>query len=235
MVEGKYLRFISAFALAACALLASDDGKTPVAPDRSSLPPVLRNDDPADSRFVFLPGAPQPKAIAEPAAAKVEPGPVEMAERHEPPPVELSDPGRPILHRAVRPVLPEDFERDSGTFCQKKIGQWKELDAFAILGTPSSDRPAFDDNQQANGRIFSFSDPTNHYRQLELDFDGETGALRTVFVYPWKMTWLDCRRIWGANVSAAEAPKGRKFYSYLNKRVDVLVDSTGKVISIGLY
>jgi hypothetical protein len=59
--------------------------------------------------------------------------------------------------------------------------------------------------------------------------------LRTVFVYPAKMTWNECRLTYGADISAADAPKGRKFYSYLNRRMDVLVDSGGKVISLGLY
>ena len=47
--------------------------------------------------------------------------------------------------------------------------------------------------------------------------------------------WTDCRRVWGANVTATTAAKGRKFYSYLNRRMDILVDTGGKVISVGLY
>ena len=34
---------------------------------------------------------------------------------------------------------------------------------------------------------------------------------------------------------AATAAQGRHFYSYLNRRLDVLVDNAGKVISLGLY
>jgi hypothetical protein len=49
------------------------------------------------------------------------------------------------------------------------------------------------------------------------------------------MTWQACRRLWGAHVTARKANKGRTFYSYLNRRLDVLVDHTGKVISLGLY
>jgi hypothetical protein len=240
VAAARYLRFLSVFALAAVGLLATEDGKPSAdssVPARSAptLAPVLRNDEPADSRFVVLPGGPAAKALVEPPPASPAPKPIEVAERREPVPAELNDPGRPILHRAPRPAYPEDFEKDSGTFCQKQIGQWKEFDAVALFGSPAGDRPALDDNQQPNGRIYAFSDPTNRYKQLELDFDGETGALRTVFLYPWKMTWIDCRRIWGVNVSAADAAKGRKFYSYLNRRVDVLVDAAGKVISIGLY
>jgi hypothetical protein len=240
VAAASYLRFVSVLVLASVGLLATDDGKPSAessvpARSPSTVAPVLRNNEPADSRFVLLPGGPETKARVEPPPASPTPKPVEVAERREPAPAELNDPGRPILHRAPRPVYPEDFEKDSGTFCQRQIGQWKESDAAALFGTPAGDRPAFDDNQQANGRIYAFSDPTNRYKQLELDFDGETGALRTVFLYPWKMTWTDCRRIYGANVSAADAAKGRKFYSYLNRRVDVLVDAAGKVISIGLY
>jgi len=49
------------------------------------------------------------------------------------------------------------------------------------------------------------------------------------------MTWQECRKLWGANVHSAEANKGRIFHSYLNRRLDVLVDPSGKVISLGLY
>jgi hypothetical protein len=261
VAEGKYLRFISVFTLATLAVLAKDDGKsTGAAPADGAaggktaagtvpvtVPPVLRKTEPSDDMFVLLPGpppatkvllapaAPAPKPLTAPAPKAPGGKAVESAERHEPPPPELTDPGRPILHRAPRPVYPADFELDSGLFCQKQIGQWKEAAALALLGAPSGDRPAFDDNQSINGRIYAFSDPTNRYKQLELDFDSETGVLRTVFVYPWKMTWQDCRRLWGGNVTAAEANQGRKFYSYLNRRLDVLVDAAGKVISIGLY
>ena len=63
----------------------------------------------------------------------------------------------------------------------------------------------------------------------------DTGLLRTVFVYPWTMTWKDCLHQWGARVNSTEVSQGRVFYSYLGRKLDVLVDSAGKVISFGLY
>ena len=265
MAAGKYLRLASVFVFLTVAILVADDGKSgtaagtsngpagsPAADNntrvgaRPTVPPVLRKTEPDDNHFVMLPGrAPAPAPAPPPAPAPVKaftppvsPSPaktVEVAVRHEPPPPELKDPGRPILRRAPRPIYPDEFEKDSGLFCQRQIGQWKQAEALELLGAPSGDRPAYDDNNGVNGHILAFSDPTNRYKQLELDFDGQTGMLRTVFAYPWKMTWQDCRRQWGANVSAADANKGRKFYSYLNRRLDVLVDAAGKVISIGLY
>ena len=65
--------------------------------------------------------------------------------------------------------------------------------------------------------------------------DSDRPLLRTVIVYPWKMTWMDCRKRWGAAVETTAANKGRTFYSYTNRRLDVLVDQTGNVISFGLY
>jgi hypothetical protein len=49
------------------------------------------------------------------------------------------------------------------------------------------------------------------------------------------MTWQECRHEFGVNVRSAEANKGRTFYSYLDRRLDVLVDAAGKVISLGMY
>jgi hypothetical protein len=49
------------------------------------------------------------------------------------------------------------------------------------------------------------------------------------------MTWLECRHAYGVNVRSTEANKGRIFYSYLDRRLDVLVDAAGKVISLGMY
>ena len=130
---------------------------------------------------------------------------------------------------------PADFHSESALFLQKQIGWWSLADARAFLGSPQRQRPALDDSQTPNGQIFAFADPTGRYREVELDFNGENGNLRTVFAYPWKMTWTECRQSFTGDVSAAQANKGRTFYSYVNRRLDVLVDPAGQVISLGLY
>jgi len=150
-----------------------------------------------------------------------------------PPPVFA--PKQPKLPPTPKPVLPSEFERDSALFTQRRITEWNQEDAYNLFGSPLRERPAFNDDRSENGRIYAYPDPTGRYRELELDFAADTGLLRTVFVYPWKMTWQDCRRVWGTNVDATAAAKGRMFYSYLNRRLDVLVDPNGRVISLGLY
>ncbi len=124
---------------------------------------------------------------------------------------------------------------DSALYLQRRMGQWKTQDAARALGEPLRSRDALDSEKKPDGRILAFADPSGRYREFELDFEGETGLLRTVFVYPWKMRWDECRRIWGGNVATAEASNGRRFHSYENRRLDVLVDRAGNVISLGLY
>ncbi len=205
--------------------------------------PVLKPSEPSDSVLVTLPGPrvqptppkpvpPPPTPDPEPVAPAVTSGPVSSAVWKQP---ASKDEARPLLKRAPQPIFPADFQKDSAVFCQGRIGQWSKPDAYNLLGDALRERPAFSDDKTENGRIYAFSDPTGRYRALELDFAADTGLLRTVFVYPWSLTWIECRQLWGAKVSAAAAENGRKFYSYLNHRLDVLVDPTGKVVSLGFY
>lgn len=150
-------------------------------------------------------------------------------------------PGAPVRHVEPAPVperpkpdLPETFKSDSSLYLQGLIGKWKKTDAEGLLGEPVRQRPAYD-NKSVNGQILAFPDPSDRYRELELDFDGASGALRTVFAYPKEMTWEECRKLWGGNVNPTAAKNGRIFYSYLNQKLDVLVGPGGKVISLGRY
>jgi hypothetical protein len=184
--------------------------------------PVLRGSEPTDSLVFTLPGTP-PAALPPPSLPPTIPD------------QEPEDDHRPLLRRAPKPVLPVEFERDSALFCQKLIGLWSEPDAYNLFGDPLRDRVVLDPDGMESGRILAYSDPTGRYREIELDFAHDTGVLRTVFVYPWKLTWLECRKRWGSDVRSTEANKGRIFHSYLNRHLDVLVDPAGHVISLGLY
>jgi hypothetical protein len=201
------------------------------------LAPVLRPSEPSDSGQVMLPGpppaAPAPKPIVSaPPAAKLAPPPAKRVEdavlrRPPAPPVVPAAPAKPS------PLL--EIGSEVAAHCQKQIGHWKEVDARKLLGEPRRHRPAYDEKHVVNGTIYAFADPTNRYKELELDFDRESGSLRTVFVYPTRLTWQECRRLWNGPIAAADASQGRKFYSYTNRRLDVLVDPAGQVISLGWY
>jgi len=208
--RGKLMitRLVLMFGSLAALAFGADDGGT-----RNGLnPPVLLHSEPPDSAIVKLPGPPP-----EPAAS-----------------AGIPDAPRPFLRRATR-EYPPGFEEDSPKFLQTQIGQWNEFDSTDLLGKPLRRRQSFDDSGRENGVIYAYADPTGRYKEFELDFGGDTGQLRTVFVYPPKMTWQACRQVYGASVTQADAAQGRKFYSYLNRRLDVLVDASGKVISLGFY
>jgi len=237
----RFTRLVSAAILAGGLALGgspADDSAKPksanptVAPEqaaKTTLPPVLRTSERDDTTFVVLPGAnPETTPVAPENAATP---PVQAPG---PPPLPPPDPERPVLHRGTAPY-PDEFGEESAIFCQNQIGAWTQGDAISLFGEPKHRRPSMSDEGSENGDILAFSDPTSRYREIELDFDRETGTLRTVFAYPWKMTWPECRKVWGTHVNIADADKGRIFYSYLDHRLDVLVDSAGKVISLGLY
>jgi hypothetical protein len=189
-----------------------------------ALPPVLRKCEPSDDVVFKLPGPPPPAAPATVDAPATE-------VRLTPPP---PDPDRPAMRRPKRDY-PPDFERNSAEFLSQQIGIWSQVEARILLGEALRQRPALGDDQTVNGEILAFSDPTGRYRELELDFDRDTGLFRTLFVYPFSMTWQQCRHAFGTNVRSTQANKGRTFYSYLDRRLDVLVDGTGRVISLGMY
>jgi hypothetical protein len=145
----------------------------------------------------------------------------------------------PVAEEAKPAVPPETkaapMPAESAVYFPKLIGIWKLADARRALGESLRQRPSLDADKTVNGQIYAFHDPTNRYKEVELEFSKDGGTLRAVFMYPAQMTWKDCRRLWGMNVNTTEAGKGRTFYSYNNRHLDVLVDSDGKVVSLGLY
>jgi hypothetical protein len=151
-----------------------------------------------------------------------------------PVPPKILDGPPPVLRHAA-PDYPDEFVRDSVAYLESRLDQWRQPDAAGVLGASLRQRPSMDDEGKSNGQIYAYSDPLRRYREFELDFEGDSGKLRTIFVYPTNMSWKDCRRAYGSGVSKADAGSGRTFYSYLNRRLDVLVDAKGNVISLGIY
>ena len=216
-------RLIALMTLSGCLAWPADGPSTPV----DKLPSVLKGEEPHDSVMVTLPGArPKPEQPAKPPEAEKPPEPAAAPPATAP---------KPAAEAGKKSLLPPDLQKEVALFCQKLIGQWTEEDAEQLLGQPSRSRSSFDEKKAVNGKIYAFPDPSGRYRELELDFDQTNGTLRTVFAYPKTMTWQECRKRWNGEVSEADAKQGRTFYSYLNRRLDVLVDAKGHVISLGLY
>jgi hypothetical protein len=188
----------------------------------ASIPLAYASDGPEGSSKVYVPpvlreaGTPQTAIFTLPVPPKILDGPP------------------PFLRHAALGYPPE-FLQDSVAYLGSRLEQWRQRDAAALLGSSLRQRPSVDDEGKANGVIYAYSDPLRRYREFELDFEGDSGKLRTVFVYPQEMSWRECRHAYGSSVSAADAGRGRIFYSYRNRRLDVLVNASGNVISLGIY
>jgi hypothetical protein len=141
----------------------------------------------------------------------------------------LSNPG---IHGAPA-ELPE-LRAESAIYLQRRLGVWQEADAKKILGEPRRQREALEQGT-VTGAIQAFADPTSRYREFELLFDRQTKAMRAVYIYPWHMTWSECRQLWGGDVNSTRLANGNLFHSYRTRRLDVLVDKTGAVINLGIY
>ncbi len=130
--------------------------------------------------------------------------------------------------------LPSELKAESAIYVQRRLGEWQVGDARQILGEPRARRDAYEDGV-VTGDIYAFRDPTRRYREFELLFDHETKLLRSAFIYPWRMTWNECRDLWGEEVNTTTMANGQIFRSYLNRRLDVLADRNGNVINLGIY
>ncbi len=127
-----------------------------------------------------------------------------------------------------------ELKAESAIYLQRRLGVWQEDDAKKVLGEPRRRRDALEEGS-VTGAILAFRDPTNRYREFELLFDLQTKNLRAVYIYPWQMTWSECRELWGEDVNTTEVANGNFFRSYRSRHLDVLVDRTGNVINLGIY
>jgi hypothetical protein len=204
----KNLQLLAMIAAAAAVPSVGFAADGPEVGAKGYVPPVMREAGTTQTAIFTLPVPP-----------KIEEGPPPVLRHAEPP----------------APEYPAAFRQDSVAYLETHLDQWQQPDAAALLGASLRQRASVDDEGKPNGVIYAYSDPLHRYREFELDFEGDYGKLRTVFVYPLKMSWRDCRRVYGSSVSTADAGSGRTFYSYLNRRLDVLVDAAGNVISLGMY
>ena len=101
--------------------------------------------------------------------------------------------GPPPVLRHAHPEYPAEFVLDAIAYLESRLDQWQQSDASTLLGPSLRQRAPVGDEGKPNGVIYAYSDPLHHYREFELDFEGDSGKLRTVFLYPQKMSWRECR------------------------------------------
>lgn len=135
----------------------------------------------------------------------------------------------------VAPTPSNEMKNGSLVYIAARIGKWSEQDAAKELGSPVRHRPFYDPQQTIIGDIYAYPDPTKSMREFELAFDNKTNLLTNVFGYPLNMTWEQCKQLWGENASNAKKPDGTHFRLYKDRHLNVLLDKSDKVISLGIY
>jgi len=137
--------------------------------------------------------------------------------------------------RDLQARVPEDMKSDSGLYLGKRLGVWSRSDAEFILGDHLRNRETQNKDGSVLANYYVYSDPTRLYREIELGFSGSDGIMSTVVLVPWNMTWEQCKALWGEDASAKNYENGNILYSYRDRRLDLLVNSLGQVLKIGLY
>ncbi len=129
-----------------------------------------------------------------------------------------------------------EFSGPISDFLDKQLEKWTADEAAVALGQPVHHRYSYDDYKSIDGDIFAYSDPTLVARQIELNFNAKTKKLRAIYLYPaGRMTWDDCKRIWGDKVQKQKSADGTKFYAYKDRRIAVLLDKDDNVINFGVF
>ena len=136
---------------------------------------------------------------------------------------------------AAQASIPDEMKEQRFAYLEKKMGVWTEQDARGVLGDPVRHRFGYDAHNVPFWDINAYADPTRLFRQFELAFDRNTTKLETIYAYPWDMTWEQCRKLWGDNARKMKNPDGTRFYSYRDRRINVLLSEQGKVINLGIY
>jgi hypothetical protein len=131
--------------------------------------------------------------------------------------------------------MPDEMKTNLAAYLQKMLGRWTSQEAQVPLGEPTRHRFGYDQQKNITTDIFAYLDPTRGFRELELAFDVQTKRLVNVYIYPWMMTWDDCKKLWGENVNVVRRADGTKFYVYKDRRINVYSSKDNHVINLGLY
>jgi len=70
---------------------------------------------------------------------------------------------------------------------------------------------------------------------LELAFDSKTGYLAEAYLHPKKMTWDQCKQLWGEKFDTVTTLDGSQSRIFTAERVRVLLDKDDSVRNVGIY
>jgi hypothetical protein len=162
-----------------------------------------------------------------------------LASIYEPEPIPEASPSpkvEPTKVSATASVhVPDEMRKGSFAFLEKQmVVGWRLEDAKSVLGEPTRQRDALV-GTKVDGVIYAFPDPTAAMREFELNFSNDTRRLRAVYAYPYRSTLQEAQALWGRKYKETKNPNGTHLYMYQDRRLIVVTDSNGGVISLGVY
>jgi serine/threonine protein kinase len=130
----------------------------------------------------------------------------------------------------------EKLRKSLGGYLRSKLGIWTAEDAQNVINAPTAHRFDYDNFHSVVGDIYSYLDPTLQMLKVELSFDSNTKRLKEAYLYPNRMTWDQCKQLWGEDVEISTNPDGTKLHVYKDPiRIRVNLDKDSNVISLVLY
>jgi hypothetical protein len=170
----------------------------------------------------------------QPLSSIYEPEPVPQPPAAEPKPSDAPAPTSAAVRTPNSAVPAEMKDVPSGIFLERQIRKWTSEDAERVLGQPFRHRYSYDNQKNITGDIFAYPDPTGLYREFELLFD-QSKKLQIVYIFPYAMTWDQCKGLWGDDVVITKNADGTRFYTYKKRRLAVYVQKNGTVISYYVF
>lgn len=132
--------------------------------------------------------------------------------------------------------IPEEMRKGPLVFLEQQMGHWTLADARHQLGDPVRQRDALVAGARPDGIIYAFPDPTNGFREFELNFS-KSGVMRAVYGYPvfGTVTLRSAQVLWGRNYRETKQANGTITYIYKDRHLIIVTDHHGTVINIGVY
>ncbi len=153
-----------------------------------------------------------------------------------PSPVPTTSTNREESRESLVVKLAAELKESSGaSFLERRFRKWTRKEVEIFFGEPTSHRFFYDGNKTIVADIYAYPDPTRKNREIEVIFNKGTTKMEKIFVYPWRMSWDDCKRTWGEDVTLDRMDGGRKMYHYKNRRISVLVDKAGQVVNYSVF
>ena len=132
----------------------------------------------------------------------------------------------------MSPAVPAAMKESSLVYLDKELHIWTAADANRVLGKATGYRKGA---PESPADIFAYDDPTKQFKSFELSFSKDDRTLKGIYAYPWKLTWSQCKELWGDNVLVRKRDDATEFRIYKDRQLNLVVDKDENVLMVAVY